>query len=247
VRRISCIFLPCRELTVVSSFPPSEYKSFVQPVSLSVPFRFPLFLADRVSSKPRFLTQYIDEQLTPPQRENHQSLLSDLNTNLLTYLGRNRFPHLSGSASLAHLRSLSQVGPFSASRAQKEGLVDGVCYRQDVLDAVQLNEQNEDAGVKLFGFYHYAKVLERGLKKVLDDTIEVGVVYLLGGIGDPGGTSAFLTLLFLVPFPLPRTHSSSLSDRVRNRFRRPWSQGSRRRRHHRRCRPPHRLWRRIGR
>ncbi|GAA5858034.1 hypothetical protein JCM8547_006672 [Rhodosporidiobolus lusitaniae] len=138
----------------------TEYKSFVQP--------------------------YIDEKFTDAQRANHLSLLSDLNDNLLTYLGRNRFPSLSGRASLDRLKSLSQVGPFSAARAAEAGLVDGVCYRQDVLDAVQLDGEDKETGVKMMGFFHYAKILERVVEKYMKDTIDVGVVYLLGGIGDPG-------------------------------------------------------------
>ncbi|GAA5935009.1 hypothetical protein JCM10213_000618 [Rhodosporidiobolus nylandii] len=196
----------------------SEYKAFVQP--------------------------YIDEQLTPPQRENHLALLNDLNTNLMTYLSRNRFSHLGGRRGLEHVQSLSKVGPFTAARAQKEGLVDGLCYRQDVIDSVLLegqqsleeaatapaalegsadpaaaaaqaleqakggvvlpplpmrplappkeNPEQQQSERRLMGFYHFHKILETAASKFLKDTIEVGVVYLLGGIGDPGefGTAA---------------------------------------------------------
>ncbi|GAA6030971.1 hypothetical protein JCM8097_008962 [Rhodosporidiobolus ruineniae] len=144
----------------------NEYKSFVQP--------------------------YIDEQLTEPQRENHLALLSDLNDNLLTYIGRNRYPSLGGQGSLDHTKALTQVGPFPAPRAAEAGLIDGTCYRQDVLDAVLLDDADEATGNNLMGFYHYNKIIERAIQKRLEDTIEVGVVYLLGTIGDPGefGTAA---------------------------------------------------------
>ncbi|GAA5845338.1 hypothetical protein JCM11251_008000 [Rhodosporidiobolus azoricus] len=149
----------------------SEYKSFVQP--------------------------YIDEKFTDAQRENHTSLLTDLNDNLLTYIGRNRFSsrgHPTTSSALAHTKTLSMTGPFPAYRAQEAGLIDGTCYRQDVLDAVLLDAEEAETGVKMMGFFHYAKVLERAAEKFMSDAIEVGVVYLLGTIGDPGefGTASVI-------------------------------------------------------
>ncbi|KAJ8292309.1 Protease 4 [Rhodotorula toruloides] len=98
-----------------------EYKSFVQP--------------------------YIDEKFTDPQRENTHQLLSDLNDNLLAYIGRNRFSDKSGVDSLEHVKALTQVGPFSAAQAKEKGLIDGLCYRQDVLDSVLLGKKEEDAEV----------------------------------------------------------------------------------------------------
>ncbi|GAA5948378.1 hypothetical protein JCM3765_001397 [Sporobolomyces pararoseus] len=146
----------------------NEYKSFVQP--------------------------YIDEKLTDPQRENHQELISELNDNLLTYIGRNRFStsHLSSSSALDHVKSLSQVGPFTADRAIENGLINGACYRQDVLDSILDPEFGGDDDKKLMGFYHYAKVVEKAMEKYLKEAIDVGVVYLMGTIGDPGefGTAA---------------------------------------------------------
>lgn len=92
-------------------------------------------------------TQYIDEKFTDPQRENTHQLLSDLNDNLLAYIGRNRFSDKSGVDSLEHVKALTQVGPFSAAQAKEKGLIDGLCYRQDVLDSVLLGKKEEDAEV----------------------------------------------------------------------------------------------------
>ncbi|GAA5995641.1 uncharacterized protein JCM10292_005296 [Rhodotorula paludigena] len=144
----------------------NEYKSFVQP--------------------------YIDEKLTDPQRENHAQLINDLNDNLLTYIGRNRFPSKGGREALEHVRGLSQIGPFTARTALESGLINGTCYRQDVLDSVLDPEAGGSDDHKLFGFYHYHKVIERAVEKYMKDAVEVGVVYLLGTIGDPGefGTAA---------------------------------------------------------
>ncbi|POY75894.1 hypothetical protein BMF94_0977 [Rhodotorula taiwanensis] len=130
---------------------------------------------------------YIDEKLTDPQRENHEQLINDLNDNLLRYVGRNRFWSKGSSGSLSHARSLSQVGPFTAREATKEGLLNGTCYRQDVLDSVLDPEMGGDEDKKIMGFYHYGKVLEKAVQKYMDkETIEVGVVYLQGTIGEVG-------------------------------------------------------------
>jgi signal peptide peptidase SppA len=148
----------------------NEYKSFVQP--------------------------YIDEKLTDPQRENHRELISELNDNLLTYIGRNRFSSRSSSSSnssLAHVKSLTQQGPFTADLAVENGLLNGTCYRQDILDSLLDPEFGGDSDSKLMGFYHYSKVVEKAMEKYMGkEAIDVGVVYLMGTIGDPGefGTAA---------------------------------------------------------
>ncbi|GAA5965404.1 hypothetical protein JCM8115_002023 [Rhodotorula mucilaginosa] len=139
----------------------NEYKSFVQP--------------------------YIDEKLTEPQRENHEQLINDLNDNLLRYIGRNRFWSQGSEGSLARARALTRVGPFTAREATKEGLLNGTCYRQDVLDSILDPELGGDKERKMMGFYHYGKVLEKAVEKYMNkETIEVGVVYLQGTIGEVG-------------------------------------------------------------
>lgn len=144
----------------------NEYKSFVQP--------------------------YIDEALTAPQRENHTQLLNDLNDNLMTYIARNRFPDVVGQGGLDKVKKLSQTGPYTASQAVKEGLLNGTCYRQDILDSVLEKESGGDDERVIKGFYHYAKVMERAVEKATRDVMEIGVVYLMGTIGEPGefGTAA---------------------------------------------------------
>lgn len=131
--------------------------------------------------------QYIDEKLTDPQRENHEQLITDLNDNLLRYIGRNRFWSEGSAGSLARARDLSQVGPFTAREATKEGLLNGTCYRQDVLDSVLDPEMGGDAERKVMGFYHYGKIMEKTVQKFMEkETVEVGVVYLQGTIGEVG-------------------------------------------------------------
>ncbi|KAM0752047.1 hypothetical protein T439DRAFT_379176 [Meredithblackwellia eburnea MCA 4105] len=141
----------------------NEYKSFVQP--------------------------YIDEQFTKPQKENQEELINDLNDNLMTYIARNRFPSHPGAEGLAKVKALSQSGPFTTSQAVREGLLDGSAYRQDIMDSVFSSEGEGsvgDEGRALKGFYHYGKVMERAVAKTTKGAIDVGVVYLLGTIGDAG-------------------------------------------------------------
>ncbi|KDE04269.1 hypothetical protein MVLG_05297 [Microbotryum lychnidis-dioicae p1A1 Lamole] len=148
----------------------NEYKSFVQP--------------------------YIDEKLTKPQKENHLELVSDLNDNLMTYIARNRFStSLAGLLGLEHVKKLSQEGPYSATQATKVGLLNGTAYRQDVLDSIMDKDENGDLvenPKRVKGFYHYSKIMERIVENTVTDAMDVGVVYLMGTIGDAGefGTAA---------------------------------------------------------
>lgn len=106
----------------------------------------------------------------------------------MTYIARNRFPGEGGQAGLDKVKALSQVGPFTASEATRAGLIDGAAYRQDVLDSVFRDESggDEPTGRQLKGFYHYHKVMERAVAKKTKCVMDVGVVYLLGAIGDAG-------------------------------------------------------------
>lgn len=113
-------------------------------------------------------------------------LINDLNDNLMTYIARNRFPEDAGRAGLERVKRISQSGPYTASEAIKAGLLNGVAYRQDVIDSVADDEAGGDSKRKLMGMYHYSKVMEKAVEKHVKDAIEVGVVYLLGTIGDAG-------------------------------------------------------------
>lgn len=137
----------------------------------------------------------------PPQKENQIELLTDLNSNLLTYIARNRFPTLPGQSGLSHVQSLSQLGPYTATEAAKAGLINGVGYRQDVLDSVLEPEKGGDEERKVQGLYHYARVMEKAVEKSVAEAIDIGVVYLLGTIGDPG---EWVVLLLLFPLLLSR-------------------------------------------
>jgi len=85
-----------------------------------------------------------------------------------------------------HVKTLSQSGPYTANLAVSNGLLNGTCYRQDILDSLLDPEFGGDSSKKLMGFYHYSKVVEKAMEKYLKEAIDVGVVYLMGTIGDPG-------------------------------------------------------------
>jgi hypothetical protein len=127
-----------------------------------------------------FVQPYIAEHLSVPQKANQMELVNDLNDGLMMYIARNR--GWTGLAGLEKVKALSQVGPYTAVQASKVGLLDGTKYRQDVLDSVMDAEAGGDEERKLKGFYHYHKVVEKSVK----DVLEVGVVYLLGTIGESG-------------------------------------------------------------
>ncbi|SCV69177.1 BQ2448_2197 [Microbotryum intermedium] len=147
----------------------NEYKSFVQP--------------------------YIDEKLTKPQKENQLELVNDLNDHLMTYIARNRFSTTLGLSGLEHVKKLSQEGPYSSTQATKVGLLNGTAYRQDVIDSIMDKDENGEViedPKRVKGFYHYSKIMERIVEKTVKDVMDVGVVYLMGTIGDTGefGTAA---------------------------------------------------------
>jgi hypothetical protein len=121
-----------------------------------------------------------------PQKENQVELISDLNDNLMTYIARNRYPEEGGQQGLDKVKALSQVGPYTATQAVEVGLLNGTGYRQDVLDSVLEKDAGGDSSRKIQGFYHYGKVMERAVEKHLKDAIDIGVVYLMGTIGEPG-------------------------------------------------------------
>lgn len=113
--------------------------------------------------------------------------MNDLNDNLMTYIARNRFPSEIGRKGLEKVQALSQIGPFTAKAAVANGLLDGTKYRQDILDSVLDKEKGGDPDRKMKGFYHYSKIVEKAVEESSDNlVVDVGVVYLMGAIGESG-------------------------------------------------------------
>ncbi|KAI8456846.1 hypothetical protein BY996DRAFT_4579107 [Phakopsora pachyrhizi] len=158
---------------------------------------------------------YTQEQFTKLQAENHQELLNDINSNMLSMIALNRsrspkYTELELSALTDRIKSYTKRGPISAKEAIELGLITGTCYKEELIpklmfgdDPVVLNELDEvlEGREKLQalqetmakrkkGFYHYSK--ER--RKSNSSLLNVGVVYVLGTIGDVGefGTGAIV-------------------------------------------------------
>lgn len=128
-----------------------------------------------------------------PQRENQSELINDLNDNLMRHIARNRYPTMNEKERFDKVKALSQIGPLTASQSVAEGLLTSIAYRSEIMDSIFSKAEGGDEKRKLKGFYEYAKIAARKKDELYkNDRIDVGVVYLLGSIGDGGefGTSA---------------------------------------------------------
>jgi len=101
------------------------------------------------------------------------------------------------------VRQLSLKGPLTAQEAVQSGLIDGTAYKGELLEHMfgmsragedgeetdledRLEKIKEATKERMRGFYHYYKVQEREFEKRKNEVLNVGVVYVLGTIGDIG-------------------------------------------------------------
>lgn len=162
------------------------------------------------------IAPYSLEELSEPQRENEEELLSDLNENMCRLIARNRFKNEDPAMALQKVKDLCKTGPYDdAQEAIRTGLIDGVTYKRFVLEqALDASRQSEDTKVlvadsapaavkslisdveqelaeiknreRLHGFYHYSQTMEEMMDKSDADVMEIGCVYLMGTIGEQG-------------------------------------------------------------
>lgn len=166
---------------------------------------------------------YTQEEFSDPQAENHLELLQDLNTQMLTMIAMNRFgselpaePEESDYKNLTdRVLGYAKRGPLTVKEAVELGLITGTMYKEELLtnvilgaDPIVLDETNQEVHGKekqdalkevlkanTKTFYHYHKIMdELSTHKGEDSILNVGVVYVLGTIGDMGefGTSAII-------------------------------------------------------
>ncbi|MBW0470710.1 hypothetical protein O181_010425 [Austropuccinia psidii MF-1] len=166
---------------------------------------------------------YTQNEFSEPQAENHMELLTDLNTNMLSIIAHNRSRSKDQKAGdktafkefLERLRGYAKRGPLGAKEATELGLIDGTMYKEELLSKVILgdnpvviDETNKELVGKAKldalkqvlktqtkGFYHYHKIMDRLTeRKNKDGVLNIGVVYVLGTIGDVGefGTGAIV-------------------------------------------------------
>lgn len=167
---------------------------------------------------------YTQEQFTTPQAENHSELLEDLNRNMLSLIAMNRFrnelsqpprdPKEMGELT-EKMKLYSKKGPLMAHEAIEMGLISGTTYKEELYEKVmfgkdavvvdelgevlqgidKINAIKEEIKKKTKGFFHYHRIMDRiSRKKFKDEVLNVGVVYVLGTIGDVGefGTGAIV-------------------------------------------------------
>lgn len=103
------------------------------------------------------------------------------------------------------VRQLTLRGPLNAPEAVASGLVTGTAYKAELLENVLgvprvTDEQGQDEDLedrvdrlkeasekRMRGFYHYYKINEKEFEKAKKkEVLNVGVVYVLGTIGDVG-------------------------------------------------------------
>ncbi|PLW42296.1 hypothetical protein PCASD_07723 [Puccinia coronata f. sp. avenae] len=166
---------------------------------------------------------FTQEGFSEPQAENHLELLDGLNTNMLTMIALNRFgSELSENAQEAdydklveRVKGYAKRGPLMAQEAVELGLLTGTMYKEELLfktilgdNPLVLDETNKEVHGKerhtilkealkaqTKSFHHYHKIMDQLSERNNQESIlNVGVVYVLGTIGDMGefGTSAIV-------------------------------------------------------
>lgn len=145
------------------------------------------------------------ESLTPAQLQNQAQLLGELNRGYEYAVGVNRFPAKDSEQAADTVAALAQRGPLSAREAEEAGLIDGRCYKRDIVRGL-MHQRPSDSGdeeeqaaaallappneaAKFKSLYHYAQINQRQLSRTLreDEVVNVGIVYLLGTISSAPG------------------------------------------------------------
>ncbi|KAG0224459.1 hypothetical protein BGW41_005070 [Actinomortierella wolfii] len=129
------------------------------------------------------VSPFTETELPLPQKQNLFDLIKGLNHQVLQEIAKTRRNQLGGLDPLDKLIHLTQIGPFMATEAKDEGLVDGLLYKRDCGKMVENNGA--------FGMAHYMRVKAKEEKDALTKSGKpstvVGLVYLIGGIKRGGG------------------------------------------------------------
>ena len=142
--------------------------------------------AEARSEYKSMVSPFVERDALPPaQLKNHAELIGELNYGYAHAVGRSRFPELSESQAADKVLALAKEGPYSAKEAVQANLIDGVSFKRDALRAL-----SGSAGDESFkALHHYFAVTQRMLDHTVkaDEVVNVGVVYLLGGISAAPG------------------------------------------------------------
>ncbi|EGF99057.1 putative protease IV sppA [Melampsora larici-populina 98AG31] len=127
---------------------------------------------------------------------------------------RPRDPKEMGSLT-ERMKTYSKKGPLMAHEAIEMGLISGTTYKEELFEKVmfgkdavvvdelgevlqgidKINAIKDEIKKKTKGFFHYHRIMDRiSQRKFKDEVLNVGVVYVLGTIGDVGefGTGAIV-------------------------------------------------------
>lgn len=128
------------------------------------------------------------DSLPPAQLANQAELLGELSQGYARALGAHRFPQLPADEAAERVLSLAHRGPFSAREAEEAGLIDGTCFRRDIVEEL-VPETKDDDVQRWKTLAHYTQLNEQTLARTLSDdqVVKVGVIYLLGSLSNASG------------------------------------------------------------
>lgn len=143
--------------------------------------------AEARSEYKSMVSPFVERDALPPaQLKNHAELLGELNYSYAMTVGKNRFAELEPDRAAAQILALAKEGPYSAKEAVNANLIDGVSFKRDALRTLS----GPFAGDEQFkALHHYYDLTTRMLRRTVsaDEIVQVGIVYLLGGISSAPG------------------------------------------------------------
>ena len=130
-----------------------------------------------------------DDSLPAPQIQNEAELLGELNRGLVHALAVNRYPDQDPDVMSGKVDAWMKEGPFSTREATELGLINGAAFKRDIIKRLVDPAHGGNEETKFKSLHHYNKVNDRHLERQLtdDEIVQVGVVYLLGGISSAPG------------------------------------------------------------
>ncbi|CBQ73966.1 related to Signal peptide peptidase [Sporisorium reilianum SRZ2] len=130
-----------------------------------------------------------EDSLPAPQIQNEAELLGELNRGLVHAVAVNRYPDQDPDVVSRKVEAWMKDGPFSTREAKELGLINGAAFKRDIIKRLVDPAHGGNDAIKFKSLHHYNKVNDRALERQLsdDEVVQVGVVYLLGGISSAPG------------------------------------------------------------
>lgn len=130
-----------------------------------------------------------EDSLPAPQIQNEAELLGELNRGLVHAVAVNRYPDEDLDVMSGKVEAWMKEGPFSTREAKELGLINGAAFKRDIIKRLVDPKHGGNDETKFKSLHYYNKVNDRHLERQLtdDEVVQVGVVYLLGGISSAPG------------------------------------------------------------